>query len=77
MHGYEKSDRPVVPASSSNEAGYPAAEAGEGSGLGKENATSKPRPGPRAGLSVPDALARVRRVARAIRRPIQAKSPVS
>ena len=64
MHGREKSDRPVVPANLSNNAGSPAAEAGEESGLGKENATSKPRPGPRAGLSVPDALERVRRVAR-------------
>jgi RNA-directed DNA polymerase len=64
MHGHEKSDRPVVPASPLNKADSSAAEAGEGSGLGKENATSKPRPGPRAGLSVPDALGRVRRVAK-------------
>jgi RNA-directed DNA polymerase len=64
MHGHEKSDRPVVPASPPNKAGLPAAEAGEGSGLGKENVTSKPRPGPRAGLSVPSALDRVRRVAK-------------
>lgn len=64
MHGCEKSDRPVVPASSPNNAGFPVAEAGEGSGLGKENAASKPRPGLRAGMSVPDALGRVRRVAK-------------
>src|ERR687887_92003 len=64
MHSHEKSDRPIVPVSPSNKAGSPAAEAGEGSGLGKENATSQPRPGPRAGLSVPSALDRVRRVAR-------------
>jgi RNA-directed DNA polymerase len=64
MHGHEKSDRLVVPASPLNKADSSAAEAGEGSGLGKENATSKPRPGPRAGLSVPDALGRVRRVAK-------------
>jgi RNA-directed DNA polymerase len=64
MHGHEKSDRLVVPASPPNKADSSAAEAGEGSGLGKENATSKRRPGPRAGLSVPDALGRVRRVAR-------------
>ncbi len=64
MHGHEKSDRPVVPANPPNNAGAPVAEAGEGSGLGKENATSKPRPGLRAGLSVPDALDRVRRVAK-------------
>jgi RNA-directed DNA polymerase len=64
MHGHEKSDRPVVPANPPNKADSSAAEAGEGSGLGKENATSKPRPGLRAGLSVPSALDRVRRVAR-------------
>ncbi len=63
MHGDEKSDRPVVPASPSNKAGQAVAEAGEGSGLGKENAASAPRPGHRAGLSVPSALDRVRRVA--------------
>ena len=64
MHGHEKSDRPVVPANPPNKAGAPAAEAGEGSGLGKENATSKPRPGLRAGVSVSSALDRVRRMAR-------------
>jgi group II intron reverse transcriptase/maturase len=64
MHGHEKSDRPVVPANPSNKAGQPAAEAGEGSGLGKENAASTPRPGPSAGVSVPSGLDRVRRVAR-------------
>jgi RNA-directed DNA polymerase len=64
MHGREKSDRLVVPANSPNKAGAPAAEAGEGSGLGKENATSEPRPGPRAGQGVPSALDRVRRAAR-------------
>jgi RNA-directed DNA polymerase len=64
MHGHEKSDRPVVPANPPNTAGAPAAEAGEGSGLGEENAISQPRPGPRAGMSVPSALDRVRRVAR-------------
>ena len=64
MHGHEKSDRPVVPASSPNNAGSPAAEAGEGSGLGKENAASKTRPGHRAGVSVTSALDRVRRVAK-------------
>jgi RNA-directed DNA polymerase len=64
MHGHEKSDRPVVPVSPPNKAGSPAAEAGEGSGLGKENAASKPRPGLRAGVSVPSALDRVRRVAK-------------
>ena len=64
MHRHEKSDRPVVPVSPPNKAGSPAAEVGEESGLGKENAASKPRPGPRAGVSVPCALDRVRRVAK-------------
>src|SRR6266545_1828523 len=63
MHGHEKSDRPVVPASPPNKAAQAVAEAGEGSGLGKENAASATRPGHRAGLSVPSALDRVRRVA--------------
>src|SRR5436189_20563 len=55
------------------------AEAGEGSGLGKENAASATRPGHRAGLSVPSALDRVRRVAPDARfhARIQARSPVS
>ena len=47
-----------------NKAADAAAEAGEGSGLGKENATSATRPGHSAGLSVPSALGRVRRVAK-------------
>jgi group II intron reverse transcriptase/maturase len=64
MHGHEKSDRLVVPVSPPNNAGAPVAEAGEGSGLGKENATSKTDPGRRAGLSPHSALDRVRRVAR-------------
>jgi hypothetical protein len=63
MHGDEKSDRPVVPASPPNKAAQAAAEAGEGSGLGKENAASATRPGHRAGWSVPSARDRVRRVA--------------
>ena len=40
------------------------AEVGEGSGLGKENAASATCPGHRAGVSVPSALDRVRRVAK-------------
>ena len=64
MHERGQSDRPVVPANPPNNVGVPAAEAGEERGLGKENADSKPRPGPRAGVSVPSALDRVRRVAR-------------
>jgi len=64
MNGDQKSDRLVVPANPSNKAGLSAAEAGEGSGLGKENADSTTRPGHRAGMSVPSGLDRVRRVAR-------------
>jgi len=64
MHGREKSDRLVVPANPPNKVGSPAAEAGEGSGLGKENAASKTRPGHRAGQGATSALDRVRRVAR-------------
>ena len=63
MHGREQSDRLIVPANPLNKAGLPAAEAGEGSGLGKENAVSKTRPGRRAGLSGPSALDRVREIA--------------
>jgi hypothetical protein len=48
MHGDEKSDRPVVRANPLNNVGVPAAEAGEGSGLGRENAASTPRPGTEA-----------------------------
>jgi RNA-directed DNA polymerase len=64
MNERGQSDRPVVPANPLNNVGVPAAEAGEERGLGKENADSKPRPGHRAGVSVPRALDRVRRVAR-------------
>jgi RNA-directed DNA polymerase len=58
-----ESDRPVVPASPPNKAARKVAEAGEGSGLGKENAAGATRPGHGAGLSVPSAPDRVRRVA--------------
>jgi RNA-directed DNA polymerase len=63
MHERGKSDSPVVPASPSNKAGLPVAEAGEERGLPKGNATSATRPGHRADMSVPSALDRVRRVA--------------
>ena len=64
MNGHGKSDRPVVPAKPSNNAGLPAAEAVEGRGLGKGNVSSNTRPGLRAGQGAPSALDRVRRVAR-------------
>jgi RNA-directed DNA polymerase len=63
MHGHGKSDRPVVPAKPPNKPALAGAEAVEGRGLGKGNAASKTRPGHRAGVSAPSALARVRQVA--------------
>src|SRR5688572_10858021 len=63
MNGHGKSDRPVVPAKPSNNAGLPAAEAVEERGLGKGNVASNTRPGLRAGQDAPSALDRVRRVA--------------
>src|SRR5215218_2022364 len=63
MHERGQSDSPIVPARSPNNAARAAAEAAEGSGLAEGNATSKTRPGSKAGVSVPSALERVRRVA--------------
>jgi RNA-directed DNA polymerase len=63
MNSHGKSDRPVVPAKPSNNAGLPAAEAVEERGLGKGNVASNTRPGLRAGQDAPSALDRVRRVA--------------
>ena len=64
MHDRGKSDDLVVPASPPNNAQGGAAEAGEGRGSPKGNATSATRSGPSAGLSAPSGLDRVRRVAR-------------
>jgi RNA-directed DNA polymerase len=64
MHARRKSDSPVVPAKPPNNAAQAAAEAVEERGLPKGNATSKTRPGPGAGVSVPSKLERVRRVAK-------------
>jgi RNA-directed DNA polymerase len=63
MNERGQSDSPVVPSKSPNNAARAVAEAAEGSGLAKGNATSKTRPGCKAGVSVPSALDRVRRVA--------------
>ena len=63
MHDRGKSDRPIVPARSPNNAAQAVAEAAEGRGLAKGNAASETRPGLSAGLSVPSALDRVRQVA--------------
>jgi RNA-directed DNA polymerase len=64
MNSHGKSDRLVVPAKPSNNAGLPVAEAVEERGLGKGNVASNTRPGLRAGQDAPSALDRVRRVAR-------------
>jgi group II intron reverse transcriptase/maturase len=63
MDDREKSDGPVVPKKPSNNAQGGAAEAVEGSGPAKGNATGKTRPGPSAGHGALSALGRVRRVA--------------
>ena len=63
MHERGQSDSPVVLPRSPNNAAQAVAEAAEGSGLAKGNATGKTRPGFNAGMSVPSALDRVRRVA--------------
>ena len=64
MHEHGQSDSPVLPVKTAEQRGAAAAEAVEGRGLGKGNAASTPRPGHRAGVSVPSALDRVRRVAK-------------
>ena len=63
MHDRGKSDRSVLPAKPPNNAADAAAEGVEGSDLAEGNTTGKTRPGPRAGLSAPSALDRVRRIA--------------
>ena len=63
MHERGKSDSLVVPAKPPNNAEQSAAEVVEERRLPKGNVTSATRPGHRAGLSVPSALDRVRRVA--------------
>ena len=64
MHGHGKSDRPVVPVKSPNNAGPPAAEGMEGRGLAKGNPHQQNLPiGHRAGTGGPSALERVRQAA--------------
>ena len=63
MHERGKSDSPVVPAKSPNNAASAVAEAVEERGLAKENTAGKTRPGHRAGAGAPSALDRVRQVA--------------
>jgi RNA-directed DNA polymerase len=64
MHGDRKSDRPIVPANPPNNAGSPAAEAGEGRGLPKGNTANETRPGHCAGQGASSDLDRVRQAAR-------------
>ena len=64
MYERGKSDSPVVPAKSSNNATQVAAEVGEGRGLAKGNTIDLTRPGHRAGQGVSNGLDRVREVAR-------------
>jgi RNA-directed DNA polymerase len=63
MHDHGKSDGPVVPAKSPNNAADAVAEAVEGRGPAEGNTASKTRPGHSAGVSAPSAFGRVRRVA--------------
>jgi group II intron reverse transcriptase/maturase len=63
MHDRRKSDSPAVPAKLPNNAAEAVAEVVEGRGLAEGNMTSKTRTGPRAGMSAPSALDRVRLVA--------------
>jgi RNA-directed DNA polymerase len=63
MHEHGKSDSPVVPAKLPNKAAQAATEVVEGRGLAEGNATSKTRPGRRAGQGARSELDCVRRVA--------------
>jgi group II intron reverse transcriptase/maturase len=64
MHEQGKSDRPVVPEKSPNNAGHPAAEAMEGSGLAKGNPREQNAPRTPSRDGAPSALARVRQAAK-------------
>ena len=64
MHGQGKSDRSIVPMKSPNKVGQPAAEAGEGRDLTKENASQQNTPRTQSRQSdVSSALDRVRQAA--------------
>ena len=61
MNEHRKSDRPVVPAKSSNNVGQPAAEGMEGRGLAKGNPPQQNMPiGHSAAPGMLSALARIR-----------------
>jgi RNA-directed DNA polymerase len=63
MHDHGQSDGPVLPEKRPNNAQGGAAEAVEGRGPAKENATGQPRPGHGAGQGVSSGLVRVRQAA--------------
>jgi RNA-directed DNA polymerase len=63
MNERGKSDRPVVPMKSSNNAGQPVAEAAEGRGLAKGNTGQQNAPRTQSRTGAPNALERVREVA--------------
>lgn len=63
MHGYGKSDGPVVPAKLPNKAALVVVEVVEERGLAKGNADGETRAGLSAGQDVPNGLDRVRRIA--------------
>jgi group II intron reverse transcriptase/maturase len=64
MHGQGKSDSPIVPTKLPNKAGQPVAEAVEGRGLTKENASQQNTPRTQSRQSgVPSELERVRQAA--------------
>ena len=63
MNGHGKSDGRIVPTSLPNNAGQPAAEAGEGRRPAKGNTDSTTRPGHSVGSDVPNGLERVRQAA--------------
>jgi RNA-directed DNA polymerase len=64
MNDHGKSDRPVVPRKSPNNAGRPAAEGAEGSGLAKGNPRQQNAPRTPRRDGAPSALERVRQAAR-------------
>jgi RNA-directed DNA polymerase len=64
MNGHRKSDSPVVPTKLPNKAREPAAEAVEGRGLAKGNASQQNVPRTQRRPSTPSALERVRQAAR-------------
>ncbi len=67
MNGHGKSDRPVVPMKSPNNAGQPVAEEMEGRGLAKGNLQQQNAPRTLSRQGAPSALERVRQAASILR----------